>query len=168
MHGRSRADENEVMEALELVLARWELNDLVPEDVPEVAANAIAQGCEASELAVLALLHRPTQADVEDELGGLLDRLAVRRPSSREAARLVVGSYAQQMVDGSIAPYAGSLKLWRLANDLHKDKVVFEQLAIFVGLASEWEDHPTDRLEHEAGMIARADALLQGGGLRIA
>jgi hypothetical protein len=156
-----------LMESFDEVIARWVLGDLYPEDVPAVATDALVRGCEASEVAVLAGLRRPSRVEVEDELSALLRRLGMGRPGPRRALKTVVDACAQRMVDGRVSPVAGARTLWSWAMEFHREDHVFEQLAIFVGLASEWDDDEPRRAAYEADMLEEARALLDAGGLRV-
>jgi hypothetical protein len=63
---------------------------------------------------------------------------------------------AAEIVNGSIAPAQGALWIW--SNVSHR----FDRegdLRIFVGLASEWEDHPESRREIEASIVDAARRL---------
>jgi ABC-type ATPase involved in cell division len=133
--------------------------------VPDLAVEALAAGCDASELGVLATLSRPTRIQVEDELPALLARLDAQRPSRRRAVEIVVDDYAMQVADGVIEASAGAHKLWRLANGFYEDRRVFSQVAIFVGLASEWDDHPDARAAIETQIVAEARAFVESGGI---
>jgi hypothetical protein len=75
----------------------------------------------------------------------------------------VTNAYARKIVDGVVTPSQGAHKLWLIANDFWGEKQVFAQLAIFVGLGSEWDDHEQDR----AQIVQEAEALLAAGGLHI-
>jgi hypothetical protein len=72
---------------LELILARWVLRALPPEDVPALATEALVRGCEAASVAVVAGLSRPTRSEIEDELPDILRELDVTLPSKREALK---------------------------------------------------------------------------------
>jgi hypothetical protein len=151
----------------EELLARWVLEDLAPEDVPAIAVDALTRGCDGSEVAVLAGLNRPTRREVEDELMPLLPRLHVERPSERAALKTVVDACAKRMVDGTVSPSSGARRLWLWANDVFDEREQFEQLSIFVGLASEWDDHEEYRAQYEVEMVDEAAKLLRAGGLRL-
>jgi len=61
-----------------------------------------------------------------------------------DRARALVRSWAQEMLDGTLSPYEGSrLIWWRGWNVLGRP----DDLTVFVGLASEWEDDPESRAE---------------------
>jgi hypothetical protein len=148
------------------LLARWVLDDLPPEAVPALAVDALTKGCAATELAVLAVLSRPTRREVEDELTPLLARLRVTRPARLAALKTVADACARRMVDGTISPSEGAHRLWLWADEVYGQRELFE-LAIFVGLASEWDDHERYRAEYETEMIEGATKLLAAGGLRV-
>jgi len=65
---------------------------------------------------------------------------------------------ARRIVAGSIAPYDGARAIWeRLAED---DAPYPQELAVFVGLASEWQDHERHRLALDRDIAAEARSLL--------
>lgn len=50
---------------------------------------------------------------------------------------------AQQILRGDVEPYQGAAAIWRqMAED---DAEYPAELRVFVGLASEWQDHPEHR-----------------------
>jgi hypothetical protein len=155
------------MERFDELMARWVLDDPAPEAVPDVAAEALVNGCEMAEVAVLAGMRRPSRAEVEDELMALLRRLRVARPTRSAAIKTVVDACARRMVEGDVSPSAGAHRIWLWANECYDDADVFKQLAIFVGLASEWDDDEDHRSAYETDMLEEARALLDAGGLRI-
>lgn len=156
------------MVSLKLLLARWELADLPPEDVPDLAVEALTAGCDASELALLATLDRPTRMDVEEQLPNPADRLRCASTVTPLGSKVVVDDLARQVVNGAADASGGARKLWRLANNFYDDRRLFGQLAIFVGLGSEWDDHPTERDAIEAQIVTEAQQFLERGGLDIA
>jgi hypothetical protein len=96
------------VQPFDVLLARWVLANLPPEEVPDLAVEALAVGCNASELRVLATLRRPTRIQVENELPALLARLGVKRPSRPMALKTVVDDYAMQVADDVIETSAGA------------------------------------------------------------
>lgn len=149
-------------------LAEWELGMLGPERVPELVVAALERGCELREVAVLAGLERPLRADVEEELGDLLRRVRWSRPTREQALKTVVDALAGRIGDGSVAPSDGAHRLWRLANQAAFGGPLWTQLAIFVGLASEWDDHEEYRPSIEVQIVDEARALIAAGGLQLA
>ena len=71
--------------------------------------------------------------------------VAVDTPRDDEdRARALVRFWAQEMLDGTLSAYEGArLIWWRGWNVLGRP----DDLTVFVGLASEWEDDPESRAE---------------------
>jgi hypothetical protein len=149
------------------VLSKWEIGDLRPEDVPDLAAQALAEGCTASELAVLATLTRPTRIDIEDELPSLLASLGVVRPPKRLALKIVIDDCVSEIAEQRLDPAGGAHKLWMLARENYAEPNLFGQLAVYVGLASEWDDHPEARPEIESQIIRESQHFVGAGGLNL-
>jgi hypothetical protein len=153
--------------ALRLLLARWVLEELAPDDVPALAMDALADGCDVTEVAVLAGLNRPTRRDVEDELVPLLRRLRIERPTRLGALKTLVDACAAGIVDGSISPAAGAHRLWQWAGIYDRDEALYAQFRRFIGLASMCEDDEEHHQHYEAQIVEEAATLLRAGGLRI-
>jgi hypothetical protein len=148
-------------------LAEWELEVLAPEQVPALAVAALERGCDLREVTVLAGLERPLRADVDEEVGDLLRRIGWSRPTREQALKTVVDALARRIGDGSVPPSDGAHRLWRLANQGGFGGPLWTQLAIFVGLASEWDDHEEWRSSIEAQIVEEAQALIAVGGLQL-
>jgi hypothetical protein len=154
--------------SLDEQLARWVLGELPPEDVPQLATDALQAGCGALGVAVLAGLDRPTRGEVEEELPSVLRHLGKSLPSRREAGRIIGNMYARQMVAGAVSPARGCQQLWGLAMRFWGDRIIVDQLAVFSQLEDEAAYYDEDRAKYEAAMIAEAQALLDRGGLSTA
>jgi hypothetical protein len=157
----------ETDEPLDVILARWVLGELPPEDVPPLAVKALLRGCESPTVAVLAGMTRPTRGDVEDEVRDLLLELKLSRPSQRAALKSVVDHVAQQIVSGTLAPPKGARRIWAYEMEWvpQSDPVLWPQFRPFVGLASACEDDPDHAVEYDAEIVREAQALLDRGGL---
>lgn len=71
-----------------------------------------------------------------------------------------VRSWAREILAGRLDPYEGARLIWVEGwNELGRP----EELTVFVGCASEWEDDPDHRAEYEADIRAAAAALLESG-----
>ena len=66
---------------------------------------------------------------------------------------------ARRIVVGSIAPYDGAREIWEQLAE--RDEPYPEVLAIFVGLASEWEDHEQHRPLYDRDIVNEARSLLE-------
>jgi hypothetical protein len=156
------------LDELRAALARWDLGLLAPESVPALAVAALGRGCAVPEIAVLAGLRAPLRADIEDELPDLLRRVGWSRPTREEAIKTVADDIATQIVDGAVAATDGAHDLWQLANLTGFGGPIWTQLSLFVGLASEWDDHKAQRPTLETAIVDAARQLLASGGVRLA
>ena len=96
--------------------ARWYASLLFPEDVPELAADALEAGFDGPALRRLAGLIRPTSVDIFPWIDTALKEIGQVETLSREAALIEVGrSVAKQIVDGDLAPSEGCSRLAALA-----------------------------------------------------
>ena len=50
---------------------------------------------------------------------------------------------AQRILAGEITPYRGAAHIWRVMAEANYEG--YEDLRVWVGLASEWQEHPEDR-----------------------
>jgi hypothetical protein len=71
-----------------LIAAEWYLGGFDSVRLPEVAVQAIEQGCDGKNLAQLATLMKPSKRDVEGIIDGALRELGVAAPMSRDEAAL--------------------------------------------------------------------------------
>jgi hypothetical protein len=149
-----------------VLLARWKLGDLAPEQVPAIALRALEDGSEMTEICVLAGLTSPTRRDVDDEIPLLLQELGTARPTRPQAAKILADEVLRKIVKGEVDAYGGARVLWSYSNDF-EDLGVWEQLRPFVGAASEWEDDPERRPDYEQDIVEEATALLALGGLKV-
>ena len=61
---------------------------------------------------------------------------------------------ATEIVQGQTEPYEGAKVLWQMWTELSG---LVEELLVFVGLASEWEDSPEHRAAYEDDIRRAAD-----------
>lgn len=154
---------------LRVVLARWVLGEVWPEDVPQLAIDALLRGCQSTSVAVIAGLDRPTRRDVEDELPALLGELGLSLPSRGAALKTVVDDVAREIVVGTVAPYQGARQIWayEALSESEREPKLWEQFRPFIGLASQREDYPDHAAEYDAEIIGEARTLLDQGGLAV-
>lgn len=93
---------------MELLLSEWVLGQLAPESVPALAVTALQDGCESAAVAVLAGLQRPTRAEIEAELPGLLRDLGAARPTRLDAFKRLADDRAAGIASGSVEPLPGA------------------------------------------------------------
>ena len=139
---------------VDVVAARWKLDLVLSDELAELAAEMLADGYESPSLIELA--STPV-SDLTREGPRLLERALVELeralPSVEQAVLTLARVYAEAIVTAEIAPYHGASAIWGLSNKLHD---VPDDLLLFVGLASEWEDNPACRAEYEDDIRAAA------------
>jgi hypothetical protein len=144
------------MEPLRLALLRLVVGVQATEDLPFIAAYALVEGKDTQALRELAGTPRTEVRDARDLFLQAVVELGWTVPDENDARRALAHYWAEEMVEGRLDPYRASHLIWWEAwNYLHDG-----DLAIFVGLASEWRDHPSDRRDLERRMIDEARRLL--------
>ena len=73
---------------------------------------------------------------------------------ARTEARRVATQVAERILAGTVTPYDGAHEIWRWLSD--HEQVGIDELGVFIGLASEWQDHPESRAVLEADIIDEA------------
>jgi hypothetical protein len=77
----------------------------------------------------------------------------VREP---EALFAYVTSIATEVLNERLSPIDGAKRLWQLSSEMWE---LPEALLTFVGLASEWDDHPPDRPQREREIMVEMERL---------
>lgn len=123
---------------LRTIQARWKLERLTTDQLPELATRLLAEGVESPGLIELAGLVRPTYWEAAPVLTRVFEE-GVLPPIDRPTAlwRLAYGT-AREIVDGEIVPREGAATLWDIANELDLP----EALRYFVYLAADYGEGP--------------------------
>lgn len=144
---------------LVLASARVALGLLYREDLADVAASALADGCDSPSLRMLAGLT-PSEADGARPLfERALCELGISVPDKRKAIMRLAREMARDIVSGTTRAYDGAMAIWDLA--LRAPTENLPELDAFVYAASEWEDRPEHRAVFEEGIKAAARELLR-------
>lgn len=141
------------MEALREAAANWvsssyghfnQLRDqLGPSDRTVIEAEIAAEVAEAiSELWM----------DLQSAWAG-------EQPPVRSRTRQSCVHIAGEIGTGATEPYGGAKRIWALLAE--EGRTYPSDLAVFVGLASEWEDHPSHRPQYEEDIVAAAKAFAE-------
>lgn len=141
-----------------LQVASWRLRiRLRPEqDLIGLAVDALVAGLDGPALAELAGADARDSQDVRDLFEDVVREQGLEWPDEQSALWHLVRYTARQIVDGVLDPGAGAAWMWREASYRAEPE---GDLRIFVGLASELEDHP-DHRELFAREIVRESAEL--------
>jgi hypothetical protein len=144
-------------EVLEVAACRFVVGDVHSEDLPEIATQALVRGVDSPSLRELAGTSAADVRKAADLFRAALDELGAPLLSKDDALWRLVRRAARQMLSGDLRPAQGASWIW--ANAAHE---VDEEgdLRIFIGLASERQDHPEAGDEIDAQIIEAATELL--------
>lgn len=145
------------MEPLQVAAWRWVAGMQPAEGLPDLATDALLRGLDTPALRELAgaapddyWLIKGLFEKVAEELG--LDMLE-EQAALWELARHKAGEIAS----GEVGPAAGAHWIWsEICHRIEREG----DLRIFIGLASEWDDHPRQRAELETQIIRAAEELV--------
>jgi hypothetical protein len=139
---------------LRSALVRLTVGQQPTEELPDLAARALAKGIDVPALRELAGLSRIDVREARDLFLLAMEQLGANVPVSRWDA---VRFWAAEIVNGALTPYEGARLIW-FHGYLELDCP--DELTAFVGLASEWEDDPTHRALYEQDILNEARQLL--------
>jgi len=134
---------------LELLSARLVVGSVTTDALPETAAQALAAGLDSPSLRILAASSPRLEPDVLRDFKKALHELGIPFPSAAQAGLLLAREIAERILTGSIRPYEGAKAIWQIHNSQPKLK----SLIPFIGVASEWEDHPEARADCEQEIL---------------
>jgi hypothetical protein len=142
-----------------LVLAAWQLvlGELPSEALPRLATDARMRGVDSPALRELAGQSADDVRASQDLFRTVIVELGLPTLNQAEAARALARAVAEDIIAGELSPAAGAQWIWRSAYHRVEEE---GDLRIFVGLASELEDHPEDHTAIEAQIVAAARELL--------
>lgn len=106
----------------------------------------------------LAAMSAPLAQEVDDALADLCEQLGLAPTTASEAAMTTAVDAARDLVEGRIDSSTAAHWIWQVAR---LGPAVPPQLTGFIGLASEWDDHPEDAAYYE-DQVRREAALLAG------
>jgi Cysteine-rich CPCC len=144
------------LDPLEVAAWRWVVGDIRAEDLPDLATNALVRGLDGPTLRALAGENRDDAQSLRDLFALALEELNYPLLDQDSAQWQLIRLTARAIVAGSVDPGDGANQIWR--RSLH----VAEEgdLRVFVGLASQLEDHPSSAATlNEAILVAAADLL---------
>jgi hypothetical protein len=138
---------------LQIAEALWALGMLPTEDIPDLAADAIAQGIESEDLMKLAGCS-PQEGQ---EIARLFDNCLKQKGggmSKMHALKLCAKMVSQQILESKVTAQDGAKEIWRATLKARIDG--FHELDAFIYAASEMEDRPLERNLFEKAIIEEA------------
>jgi hypothetical protein len=101
---------------IRLVEAKLKLGKLYPEDMPQLACDALESGYDGPILGEVALLYKPTSSDIDPLLPGLKAELRLAEIDNRTASLRLAKSLACEILSGKLDPIPRLVRfahLWR-------------------------------------------------------
>ncbi|MEV6702326.1 hypothetical protein AB0M68_35175 [Streptomyces sp. NPDC051453] len=156
------------MDRLRRAAMKQALGEQPTEDLPMMAALALADGLESPSLVELAgLSRRDPPADIRDLFAQALAELGHPLPGVEEAWRERMLDAAQAMLSGSLSHYEASEEIYWCACHLDGTAMSTDLVLLFMGLWSNWEDWPDERPIIEQDMRVVAADLLRSHGEQV-
>jgi len=122
----------------------WMLNLLRPEDLPEIATEALANDVESESLLKLACSY-PT--DYPEDLIRLfkkvLSEVGLGTMSEVDAVRSYAREISTAILDATLSPLEGARRIWHATRRAKIEN--FHEMDEFIYSASEMEDRPEDK-----------------------
>ena len=123
---------------LRTLQARWRLEMIAPEEMPDFATRLLELGADSPALVELAGLLRPTFWEVSPVVERLFEEAQMSPISREEALWRIAYSAAREILDGTVTPRSGAGVLWKICSALGMP----ESLRYFVYLAAEYGEGP--------------------------
>jgi hypothetical protein len=132
-------------------------DDQPTEDLPDLAADALAHGLDSPALRQLAGTSRSDVRDARDLFLHAVEELGLEVPSIDTALHAMAKAWAEDMLHGRLAPRQAAGLIWSKASSALGHPT---DLVSFVALADEWDDNPEAREEIERLMLNEAASLV--------
>lgn len=125
--------------------------------LPSFAIQAIENGYESLSLYQLAGSRKSDSSSLRILLDRAMQELHIDIPEPNEAALSIARSIARDVINGHVTPYEGAKRIW---HDIYVNFSTLDQLRIFVGLASEYEDDEKHRDLYSRDIIDECHKLI--------
>lgn len=144
------------VEPLELAALLWAIDKQPTDQLPDVATDALVRGLDSPALRELAGAPTTDYWQVKYLFENALSELGIDVPDEQAALWRLAQNKAAEIVSGEVAPADGAHWIWSEVSDRIRRE---GDLRVFIGLASEWDDHPNERAEIERSIIDAARGL---------
>jgi hypothetical protein len=130
-------------------------------ELPELAVKALQAGFDSQSLRLLAGELRPAWADCEPLFERALHDLGIQYQPRPEAGFALALHYARGIASGELDPYQGARRIWLdVANEFINNPTIWDELRVFVHLASDWIEIPAQRTDIEREIRDEAKKLV--------
>jgi len=139
-----------------IVAAKWVLGLIPSQALPQLATDAMEAGFDSPALRELAGELHPTLGASGPLFETILDEIGVGIPDRSRAGLVLARSYAAQITAGTLSPYEGARKIWRLQIDIEGLR---HDLGPFAYWASEWDEADSAGRRRQCETAIRTAAL---------
>jgi hypothetical protein len=127
------------------------------DQVPGICTDLLVDGYDTPSLRVLAGLTATDGQEVRELLPRVFHEMGMEEPSPIQAAWFLAQSTARDIVSGTVAPSDGARAIGDLGSTFDP---LWPSLSIFIGLSSEWDDHPQQRQAYDSDIREEAARLI--------
>lgn len=132
------------------VLEQYALGKFLDKDIPDAASRALMEGLDSPSLRVLSVSQGEYPLGIKKLFIQTLDELGMVLLTPSQAALSMARRIATDIVTGRIEPEKGAHRIWW---EIWEDYRSLDMLTPFVGLASEYDDHPEHREAYTQDII---------------
>jgi len=143
---------------------RFAIANLRPEDIPDIAVQALEDGYDSPSLRRLAVAQGDYHLDIEDRFLKVLAELKIPLPLPGEAAMSIARRVAANVINGTVEPIEGARELEKLWFAVYKHEQQYPELgelATFSGLVDVYDSVDTYEESESRKAEAREDYLRQ-------
>lgn len=142
---------------LKVLHAKWTLQSVYTEDVPEICEGLIRAGLDSPTMRKLAGMGPSEYDQVPQLLPRLFSETGMEEKTKIEAAWLLVHEYSNRVLDGTMGAYEGARRIGQFGNDFDP---LFPYLRPFVAAWYEWDEYPEHSQALESKIRTAASAIL--------
>lgn len=143
---------------LRVLHAKWTIQTLYPEDVPEICRLLLSEGLDSQTLRKLASLDPSQVESIPQMLPHLFGEMNLEERTKIEAAWLLVHEYATQVQKGSMGAYEGARRIGQYGTDFDP---LYPYLRPFIAATEEWDEYPEHSQALQSKIRTAAAAVLQ-------
>lgn len=144
------------MEILRRLTDGYVTNEVAPEALPMIAAEALTRGVDSPSLRELAGLSSSDDIrEIRDLYIVAMSELGIEMPAEDAVRWEQVRIWAHRIIDGSVSPYEGASQISAQGAELESPA----KLSEIYYLTVLWEDNPERRQALEASMVEVAHGL---------
>jgi hypothetical protein len=143
--------------AFSFAVAQWVLGWVSSDQLPAIAMKALEEGIESTTLSQLSVEEAVGNPDLHAKFEKALSEIGMPKIDKANAGRIVARYIAQKICDGHVTPIEGAREIWKITLECRE---LTDELGIFSGRASEYEDLPDMRDRISEMIVHEAQSLI--------